>query len=147
MTTRDAAATAPPGDFGHMCTTVEFRTRAGGFPVVRQLSRGTPSQGPLFVAALLCAGFVVAAVLLEVIGGQNANSPHPSWAERVVPLAWPQPIRVLWWLLIAAAAGAYRTLLNRAGLTQRRAVTLVIVLPFVLFAAGIATGAEWATWH
>lgn len=57
----------------------------------------------MFVAALLCAGFVAAAVLLEVIGGQNANSPDPSWAERVVPLGWPQPVRVLWWLLIAAA--------------------------------------------
>jgi hypothetical protein len=24
----------------------------------------------------------------------------------VVPLAWPQPVRVLWWLVIGAAAGA-----------------------------------------
>lgn len=126
---------------------MEFRTRAGGFPVVRELSRRTPGEGRLFGAAVLCAGFVVAAVLLEVVGGQNANSPHPSWAERVVPLAWPQPVRVLWWLLIAAAAGAYRTLLHRAGFPQRRAVTFVIIVPFVLFAAGIATGAEWATWH
>lgn len=114
---------------------------------VTELSRGTPVRGRLFGAALLCAGFVLAAVLLEVIGGQNANSPHPSWAERVVPLAWSQPVRVLWWLLIAAAAAAYRVLLDRAGLPRRRVVTVVIVVPFVLFAAGVAAGAEWTTWH
>ena len=101
----------------------------------------------MFGAALLCAGFVLAAVLLEVIGSQNANSQYPSWTEWVVPLAWPQPVRALWWLLIAAAAAAYRVLLDRAGLAQRRVVTVVIVVPFVLFAAGVAAGAEWATWH
>lgn len=99
------------------------------------------------VAALLCAGMVFGAVVLEVIGGQNANSPHTAWAERVVPLAWPQPVRVLWWVLIAGAAGGYRVFLGRAGFPQRRAVTVLLVLPFLLFAAGVATGADWATWH
>jgi hypothetical protein len=104
-------------------------------------------RGRPFVVATLCAGLVLAAVILEVIGGQNANSPHPGWAELVVPLAWPQPLRVLWWLVVGAAAGAYRILLGRAGFPQRRAVTVITVVPFVVFAAGIATGASWTTWH
>jgi hypothetical protein len=99
------------------------------------------------VLALVCAGLVVAAVILEVVGGQNANSPHPAWAERVVPLAWPQPLRVLWWVGIAGAAGTYRILLGRAGFPQRKAVTILLIVPFLLFAAGVATGADWATWH
>jgi hypothetical protein len=99
------------------------------------------------VGALLSAGVVLAAVILEVVGGQNANSPHPAWAEWAVPLAWPQPLRVLWWVGIAGAAGAYRILLGRAGFPQRKAVTILLVVPFLLFAAGVATDASWATWH
>jgi hypothetical protein len=89
---------------------------------------------------------VAGAVILEVVGGLNANSPHPSWAEWVVPLAWPQPLRVVWWVGVAGAAGAYRVLLSRAGFPQRKVTTLLVV-PFLLFAAGVATGADWATWH
>ena len=99
------------------------------------------------VGALLCAAFVLTAVSLEVVGGQNANSPHPAWAEWAVPLAWPQPLRVLWWLAIAGAAAGYRILLGRAGFSPRRPLTVLLVVPFLLFAAGVAMGAGWATWH
>lgn len=108
---------------------------------------GGAVRGRALVGALLCAGLVVAAVVLEVVGGQYANSPHAAWTEWVVPLAWPQPARVVWWLVIAAAAGAYRFLLSRAGVPLRRAVTVLTVAPFVLFAAGVAAGSEWTTWH
>jgi hypothetical protein len=108
---------------------------------------GAPAASRCLVGALLCAGMVLAAVSLEVVGEQHANSPHPAWAERVVPLAWPASARVLWWMGIAAAAGGYRILLSRAGFPQRRAVTVMFVVPFLLFAAGIARGAPWATWH
>lgn len=104
-------------------------------------------QSRAFAGALLCAAFVLAAVTLEVVGGQNANAPHPAWAEWVIPLAWPQPLRVLWWLVIAGAAGGYRILLAEAGFSPRRPVTVLLVAPFLVFAAGIATGAGWATWH
>ena len=104
-------------------------------------------RGRPLIGALLCAGLVLAAVILEVIGGQNANSGYPAWAELVVPLAWPQPVRVVWWLLIAAAAGGYRIFLGRAGFPQRRAATVLTVVPFALFATGVAAGTGWTTWH
>lgn len=99
------------------------------------------------VGAALSGGFVLVAVAFEVVGGLGANSPAPAWAERVVPLAWPQPARVGWWLAVAGAAAAFRVLLGRAGFPQRRAVTVISVVPFLLFAFGVATGADWATWH
>lgn len=99
------------------------------------------------IGAFLAGGFVLLAVALEVVGGLGANSPVPAWADRVVPLAWPQPVRVAWWLVVASAAGAYRSALGRAGFPQRRTVTALSVVPFVVFAFGVATGSEWATWH
>jgi hypothetical protein len=41
----------------------------------------------------------------------------------------------------------FRFLLGRAGMPQRRLVVVLSVAPFVLFAAGVAAGADWATWH
>jgi len=32
-------------------------------------------------------------------------------------------------------------------LRRRRPVVVLSVAPFVLFATGIAAGADWATWH
>lgn len=98
-------------------------------------------------AALVCAIFVLLAIVLEVLGGLAANSQVPEWAARTIPVAWPPTLRVGWWLLVAAAAGAYRLLLAGAGLPQSRWVTLASVVPFVVFASGIAAGAGWATWH
>jgi hypothetical protein len=86
-------------------------------------------------------------VALEVVSGLNANSPVPAWAEQATPLAWPQPARVAWWLTVAGAMYAFRFLLGRAGMPQRRLVVVLSVAPFVLFAAGVAAGADWATWH
>ncbi len=99
------------------------------------------------VAALACGAFVVVAVALEAIGGSAANSPVPAWAEGLVPITWSRPARVVWWLSVAAAAGAYRLLLGRAGGRPKRWVTILTVAPFVAFAAGITAGAGWSTWH
>ena len=90
--------------------------------------------------------FVVAAVVLEVTGGASANSPVPSWAH-VVPLGWPQWVRVLWWLGVAAAAATFRLGLRRIGMPTRRVGDAIAVAPFLAFAAGVALGADWATWH
>lgn len=98
------------------------------------------------VALPASAALVVVAVVLEITGGANANSPVPGWAH-LVPLAWPQWVRVLWWILVAAAAATFRAGLRRVGLPARRGVDVVAVGPFLAFAAGIAAGADWATWH
>jgi hypothetical protein len=90
--------------------------------------------------------FSAGAVILEVISGQYANSAVPGWA-RWVPLAWPQPLRVAWWLAVAAGAAGFRWSLHRIGLRPSRVVTVGTVVPFLAFAAGIGTGADWATWH
>ncbi len=65
---------------------------------------GMPPRPGAGVKALGCAAFVLFAVVLEVLSGQAANSKNPGWAYRLVPLAWPPPARVLWWLLVAVAA-------------------------------------------
>lgn len=101
-------------------------------------------------SALLALGsfvFIIAAVVLEVVTSSAANSPVPPWAEWVAPIAWPQPVRVVWWLTVAGAALAFRVALHRLGFRQRRLIVLLSVGPFVVFAAGIAIGADWATWH
>lgn len=105
------------------------------------------AQRKLVLAAV--AGFllVVGAVALEVLAGMSANSPVPVWAERVVPLAWPAPARVAWWLGVAGAALVFRVALHRLGFRQHRVVVLLSVAPFVAFAIGIGLGADWATWH
>jgi hypothetical protein len=90
--------------------------------------------------------FVVTAVVLEVTGGANANSPVPDWAH-LVPIGWPQWVRVVWWLAVAGAAYAFRLGLRRLGMPTRRLGDVVAVAPFVAFATGIAMGADWATWH
>lgn len=84
---------------------------------------------------------------LEVVGGTGANSPVPGWAEHVVPLAWPQWVRVVWWLVVAGAALGFRINLHRLGFRQRAPVVVLSVAPFLAFAIGIAAGADWATWH
>lgn len=96
--------------------------------------------------ALACAGVVLAAILLEMVSGSWANSPAPGWAEWVAPLAWPAPVRALWWLLVAGAAAGYHRGLALAG-RPRPVLAVLTVGAFVAFAAGIATGASWATWH
>lgn len=99
------------------------------------------------LGALGCALFVLGAIAAEVVGGEYANSRVPAWAERVFPITWPQPVRVAWWLAVAGAALGYRVLLHRIGLRQRAWVVVASVVPFVVFAGGVAAGADWATWH
>ncbi len=111
------------------------------------VDRAPGCSGGLVLGALACAAFVVIAVALEVMGGLASNSEVPDWAARLVPIAWPRLARVGWWLTVALAAGAYRVLIGRAGFPQSTWLSVAAVAPFILFAAGIAAGAEWATWH
>lgn len=96
--------------------------------------------------ATLCLGFVLGAVYLEKVSGDNASGPAPDWGE-LVPLAWPTPLRTAWWLTVAAAAAGFRWFLHRYGMRQRPWIVVASVAPFVAFAFGVATGAEWSTWH
>lgn len=103
--------------------------------------------GRSVLIAVGCAAFVLLAVALEVVSGQAANSESSSRAYGLVPLTWPQPVRVTWWLLVAAAAAGHRYHLVRAGLGQGRWLGVLLAAPFVVFATGIAFGASWSTWH
>jgi hypothetical protein len=100
----------------------------------------------VLVAGLGGLLFTIGAVILEVVSSSYANSAVPGWAHWV-PLAWPQPLRVGWWLAVAAAAGGFRWSLGQLGMQPHRLVTALTAAPFVAFAAGIGAGADWATWH
>lgn len=75
------------------------------------------------------------------IGGRGS-----AWAF-TVPIAWPAPARVIWWLAVAGAAGLFRLGLHRLGFGQRLLIVVASIGPFVAFAIGIATGSSWSTWH
>ncbi|MGH3443174.1 MAG: hypothetical protein ACRDUY_14260 [Nitriliruptorales bacterium] len=91
--------------------------------------------------------FALAAVALEVVGSAWANSPAPEAVAALVPLAWPPPARVAWWLAVAGATGLFHLGMARAGHRRRPVVAGLTVALFTAFAVGIALGAEWATWH
>jgi len=112
----------------------------------RSAPDGAPRPGSVG-KAVSCAAFVLFAVVLETASGQAANSETPSWVSGLVPLTWSPPARVVWWLLVAAAAWGHRYFLVRAGLGSGRWLGALVAAPFVLFAAGIAAGASWSTWH
>ena len=82
--------------------------------------------------------FAATAIVLEVLAGEGAGSSilGASWH---VPLTWPQPVRVAWWLAVAGSAAAFRVSLRRLGLPARRIADVVTVAPFLLFAGGIAS--------
>ncbi|MGI8793765.1 MAG: hypothetical protein ACR2H3_11415 [Acidimicrobiales bacterium] len=105
-----------------------------------------PGDGWWVLAAAISIVFVASAIVLEVLGGSFANSPVPDWAH-LVPIAWPNWLRAAWWVAVAGAAGLFRFGLHRLGLRQRPVVVVASVLPFLVFAGGIAASAEWATWH
>lgn len=110
----------------------------------------TPPRSDAAVApwwAWLALGFVFLAVVLEVVGGQYSNSPVDGVAATLHPLSWPQAGRVAWWLLVAAAAGAFRYGEWRAGIRRSPVIIGLSVIPFVIFAVGIALGASFSTWH
>ncbi|MBW3574549.1 MAG: hypothetical protein KY450_06735 [Actinobacteria bacterium] len=109
--------------------------------------RRSDAEAGAGVLAIGCAGFVMSAVVLEAVAGSAANSPVPSWAEGLFPISWPQPVRVAWWFAVAVAALGFRLALVRLGLGRNRLVTALTVLPFAVLAAGVALGADWATWH
>lgn len=108
-----------------------------------------PDEGPpaFPLWGLGCALFVAAAIGLEVLGGQYANSEVPSWAETLVPIAWPGPLRVAWWLAVSAAAFGYRAAESRAGIRRHPVTVGLSIAPFAIFAVGVAFEAPWATWH
>lgn len=103
--------------------------------------RGVPRS------AFLGGAIALVAVVLEVWGSWGVGAdPRPplSW---LVPSGWPMPVRVTWWLVAAAGTVAANRGLAVATGRPRRVATVVTALPFIAFAVGIATGAEWATWH
>lgn len=107
-----------------------------------------PRTGWVVAAAISLALFVIGAVLLEMMAGAAAPANfETSWVDRLVPLTWPQPARVLWWLVIAGAAATHRYLLDRLAGRYRWWLSMLYGAPFVAFAAGIAVGAQWATFH
>lgn len=124
-----------------------------GQPTVRRsfASRRLPAPahpGRVVIAAIGLALLVIGSVLLEMVAGAAApGNFETSWVDRLVPLTWPQPVRVLWWLVIAGAAGTHRYLLDRLAGRRRWWLPALYGAPFVAFAAGIAAGAQWATFH
>lgn len=112
---------------------------------------GAPEPGTLPPVApawaWLALAFVFVAVLLEFIGGQYSNSQVPAVAELLAPIAWPQAVRVLWWLAVAAAAAAFRYGERRVGIRRSPLTIAASVVPFIVFAVGIAFGASFSTWH
>lgn len=105
-----------------------------------------PGDGWWLLAVAASIAFILLAIVLELVGGSFANSPVPDWAH-VAPIAWPTGPRVLWWIGVAGAAGLFRLGLHRLGHRQRPAVVVASIAPFLVFASGIAAGADWATWH
>jgi len=103
--------------------------------------------GLVAAGSVACAVFVLAAVAVEVVSGQAANSPGPAGVGRLVPLGWPAAARVAWWLLVAAAAAGHRVLLDRLDGRRRWMVPFLLAAPFMVFAGGIGAGASWSTWH
>ncbi|MBI2169124.1 MAG: hypothetical protein HYU28_06430 [Actinobacteria bacterium] len=97
--------------------------------------------------AWAAVAFVFLAVGLEVVGGQYANSRVPGAAEWLVPLAWPQAARVVWWLIVASAAVAFRYAERQAGIRRHPIIIGASVIPFAVFAVGVALGAGFSTWH
>jgi len=105
-----------------------------------------PGDGWWLLAAVASITFVAVAIALELLGGSYANSPVPDWAH-LAPIAWPNGLRVVWWVAVAAAAGIFRLSLHRFGHRQHPAIVVASVAPFLVFAGGVAFSAHWATWH
>jgi hypothetical protein len=99
--------------------------------------------------ALLGAAGALSAVGLEVTAsllGQGVDTRWPGW---LTPIAWPTPLCVAVGLAAAAGAGAATVGLDRAGVLGRsaRLAGAGATVLFAAFAAGVAAGAAWATWH
>lgn len=98
--------------------------------------------------AYLCMLFVMIAVVAEFIGGRGGPALSTHHGRSISPSTWPDAARVIWWLLVASAAGAYRAL---ADWVERRRPRLWLAaltgLPFFAFAVGIATNSSWASFR
>jgi len=109
--------------------------------------KSDPTAAGLPGWALAGAAITVLAIVLEVAGNVFAGgvtSGYPGW---LVTIAWPTPLRVLWWLAAAAGSIAWNVGIARANGRSRRLVTVITATPYVAFAVGVAVGAEWSTWH
>ncbi|MHB1486280.1 MAG: hypothetical protein ACYCS7_08300 [Acidimicrobiales bacterium] len=104
-------------------------------------------SGRLVVVAVVCAAFVIAAVLLEMASGAASGIVETRLDQRFVPLLWPQGWRVIWWLVIAGAAATHRLALDRLYGRQRWWLGIAYAAPFLAFASGVAVRAPWATFH
>jgi nitroreductase len=104
-------------------------------------------SGSRLAGALLCGLLVLVAIGLEIIAGQGGNSPAEARYARFVPLGWPQPARVAWWVMIAGAAAGHRLLLDDRQGWRRRVLAAAAATPFAVFAVGVGVGASWSTWH
>lgn len=121
-------------------------TRDERDPSARAYDEAVPGLGRVF-GSIVCVVVVLLAVALEVVAGQAANSPEAAHYARLIPLGWPQPVRALWWALIAAVAAAHRLLLDERRGLRRHLLAALAASPFVVFAGGIASGASWSTWN
>lgn len=97
--------------------------------------------------ALAGGAVTLLAVALEFAGNVWGISPTSSYPGWLTPIAWPTVVRVGWWLLAAVGTVAVNRGLARMTGQPRILRTVAVAVPFVAFAAGIAVGAEWATWH
>jgi hypothetical protein len=105
-------------------------------------------SGRWLLLSAACAVFVLTAVVLEVTSDPGPTSSGLGWRGHLIPVAWPRGLRVLWWLVVAAAAGTQRWALDRSdGPSVRLVPALALATPFAVFAVGIALGAGWATFH
>ena len=120
----------------------EIAAQAGGPDDQADHRSSTLTALLVFVAPLVVLG----AIALEIVAGEAAADPT-SRSHAWVPLAWPSPLRAVYWVGIGAMAVGHRIGLARLGSAPRLPVTLAISAPFVVFAAGITVGAPWATWH
>lgn len=97
--------------------------------------------------ALAGAAVALVAVTLEVLGsvlGDSPDTPYPGWLR---PIAWPTLVRVATWLAAAAGSAAYHVGLHRTSGRRRWFIGTLTTTMFLLFAVGIASDAEWSTWH
>lgn len=98
--------------------------------------------------AYLCALVVLVAIVLEFIGGRGGPSVADGGATSLSPATWSDPARMLEWLVVAAAAGAYRAIADWvAHRPIRWWLAAVSALPFLVWAFGIATDQDWATFR
>lgn len=98
--------------------------------------------------AYLCALVVLVAIVAEFIGGRGGPSVADGDGASISPATWPDAARTIEWLLVAAAAAGYRAI---ADWVAHRAIrywlAAISALPFLIWAYGVATSQDWATFR